>query len=188
MGTHYELSEGKRVSIGHEVKDTYRVPRSFRVLATMNIWDKTSLFRLSYAVQRRFALVHVGLPSDATYEAILAAAADDGVHIPPLAPAHRGAVTRLFSTAGLLSVREIGPAVGLDVVRYLRYRGGVADGIAEAIEMFVLPQLQGLGDRAAKEARGFCLDAVGNGASAQARDSLKARFRELFPSLGAIDD
>ena len=37
----------------------------------MNIWDKTSLFRLSYAVQRRFAIINVGLPSDAVYAEII---------------------------------------------------------------------------------------------------------------------
>ncbi len=127
--THYELSEGKRVSIGSEESRTFRVPPSFRVLATMNVWDKTSLFRLSYAVQRRFALINVGLPEDSVYAAILRAAADEGALLPALAPAHLPAVLRLFSHAGLLSLREVGPAVGLDVVRYLRSRGDSGDGL-----------------------------------------------------------
>ncbi len=186
--THYELEGGKRVSIGAEETRTFRVPKSFRVLATMNIWDKTSLFRLSYAVQRRFAIINVGLPPDSEYEALLTSAADDGALLPPMAPAHLPVIVRLFSTAGLLAIREIGPAVALDVVKYLRRRGETADGLAEAMEMFVLPQLQGLGERAAKDARDRCEEALGAGASALARASLRARFRELFPGLGAADD
>ena len=186
--THYEMGDGKRVSIGSEEHRTFRVPPSFRVLATMNIWDKTSLFRLSYAVQRRFAIINVGLPDDATYAAILSAASEDGALLPKLDPVHLPVVVRLFSQAGLLSLREVGPAVGLDVVRYLRRRGQHGDGIAEAIEMFVLPQLQGLSERAAKDARERCEEALGASASPPARASLRARFRELFPGLGAADD
>lgn len=186
--THYELDGGRRVSIGAEETRTFRVPKCFRVLGTMNTWDKTSLFRLSYAVQRRFAIITVGLPPDPVYEGLLTSAAADGALHPPLASAHLPAVVRLFSTAGLLSIREIGPAVALDVVRYLRRRGETADGIAEAIEMFVLPQLQGLGERAAKDARKRCVEAIGAGASVPARASLNARFLELFPGLSSSDD
>ena len=186
--THYELGDGKRVSIGSEEHRTFRVPPSFRVLATMNIWDKTSLFRLSYAVQRRFAIINVGLPEDAIYASILSAAAEDGALLPKLAPAYLPVVLRLFSQTGLLSLREVGPAVALDVVRYLRRRGEHGDGIAEAIEMFVLPQLQGLSERAAKDARDRCEEALGAAASMAARTSLRARFRELFPGLGAAND
>ncbi|MCK6503539.1 AAA family ATPase [Myxococcota bacterium] len=186
--THYELEGGRRVSIGSEETRTFRVPKSFRVLATMNTWDKTSLFRLSYAVQRRFAIINVGLPPDLVYEAVLTSAAEEGALLPPLSPPHLPAVVRLFSTSGLLSIREIGPAVAIDVVRYLRRRGETVDGLAEAMEMYVLPQLQGLGERAAKEARERCEEALGAGASTVARASLRARFRELFPGLSAADD
>lgn len=183
--THYELADGRRVSIGSEEHRTYRVPPSFRVLATMNIWDKASLFRLSYAVQRRFALIHVGLPDDALYAKIIAAGAVDGALLPVLAGALLPTVTRLFSREGLLQVREVGPAVALDMIRYLRRRGESSDGVAEAIEMFVLPQLHGMDERAAKLAQLRCEEALGKSASDQAFKSLRARFQELFPGLGS---
>ena len=63
----FELDDGRSVSIGPDARCTHRTRPTFRVVATMNTWDKTSLFRLSYAVQRRFAVVHVGIPDDATY-------------------------------------------------------------------------------------------------------------------------
>lgn len=69
--TGYELDGGRHVSIGPEPDATHPVPRTFRVIATMNTWDKTSLFRLSYAVQRRFAIVHVGVRTDADLEPLV---------------------------------------------------------------------------------------------------------------------
>ncbi|WP_164009209.1 hypothetical protein [Pyxidicoccus trucidator] len=65
--TPFELEDGRRVSIGFDAGRTHRVSRTFRVIATMNTWDKTSLFRPSYAVQRRFAIVHLGIPEDDAY-------------------------------------------------------------------------------------------------------------------------
>ncbi len=176
--------DGHLVSIGPEEGRSYRVPGSFRVLATMNTWDKTSLFRLSYAVQRRFAMVTVGIPDDDTYAAILdTAAARPGV-LPALDPALLPRVTKLFSRPGLLELREVGPAVALDLVRYLRRRSTGAVGLGEALEMYVLPQLEGLDAAEAEKARDRCLNALGQGASEDALDSLHARFQEIFPMLG----
>ena len=186
--THYELPDGQLVSIGDEEHRTFRVPRSFRVLATMNVWDKASLFRLSYAVQRRFAMIYVGVPPDDVYASILAAAAEDGALLPMLEKSYLTVIRRLFSQDALLSVREIGPAVALDMVRYLRRRGNHGDGIAEAIEMFVLPQLQGVTERAARLAKVHCIEALGAAASVKARASLNARFDDLFPGLGTNDE
>src|SRR5262245_21522948 len=41
---------------------SYVVPVSWRMIGTMNTWDKTSLFRLSYAFMRRFAFIEVAVP------------------------------------------------------------------------------------------------------------------------------
>lgn len=40
------------------------VPARFRVIGTMNTYDKNFLFRLSYALTRRFALVELGVPAN----------------------------------------------------------------------------------------------------------------------------
>ena len=40
------------------------VPRRFRIIGTMNTYDKNFLFRLSYALTRRFALIPVDVPSN----------------------------------------------------------------------------------------------------------------------------
>jgi MoxR-like ATPase len=109
--TPYLGPDGRGISVGPEEHRTHQVPGSFRVLATMNTWDKTSLFRLSYAVQRRFALVHVGAPEDVRYAAILAAEAVRLGVTPVLDEAWIPRLQKLFSLDGLLATREIGPAV-----------------------------------------------------------------------------
>jgi MoxR-like ATPase len=42
--------------------DVFPVTPSWRLLATMNTYDKASLYEMSYAFMRRFNFVHVGIP------------------------------------------------------------------------------------------------------------------------------
>src|SRR6188768_3437210 len=51
-----------------EKTDMIRVPANWRIIATMNVFDKNLLFDMSYALMRRFAFIEVGTPSDAAYE------------------------------------------------------------------------------------------------------------------------
>lgn len=44
------------------------IPRHFRILATMNSFDRNYLYAISDALKRRFAFVDVGLPSDLAEE------------------------------------------------------------------------------------------------------------------------
>ncbi len=179
--------DGRLVSIGPEDDRTYRVPASFRVLATMNTWDKTSLFRLSYAVQRRFAMVTLGIPDDLIYaELIAAAATGDGVDS-PVEPALVPRLQHLFSRSGLLDVREIGPAVALDIVRYLRRRQAGATGLAEAAAMYLLPQLEGLDKMGAAASRQAVFEAHGPGVDQASVGALADAFLTSFPPLDPHD-
>jgi hypothetical protein len=153
----------------------------------MNTWDKTSLFRLSFAVQRRFAVINVGIPSDGQYAKILERVANEGMGVVDgLDGSLLARVQGLFTREHLLGMREVGPAVARDMVNYLRTRESHGDGLAEAIEMFLLPQLQGLSDAHAGKMRDLCVSAAELGASEDAKRSLKARFSELFPTLGGV--
>lgn len=40
----------------------YYIPENWRMVATMNTLDKTSLYEMSYAFMRRWAFVHIGVP------------------------------------------------------------------------------------------------------------------------------
>lgn len=190
--TPYERDDGRTVSIGPEARCTHVVPRTFRVLATMNTWDKTSLFRLSYAVQRRFAIVHVGIPSDALYGQLVEQHAGREGLDPVLAPEVVPRIRAMFSSAGIFEHRPIGPAVVLDIIKYLRRRACSAggeqkpahgDALAEALAMYLLPQLEGLEQAPAISTYEVLRSALHGWTSEGAVDELRARYQDLFPQL-----
>jgi 5-methylcytosine-specific restriction protein B len=198
--TPFTLEDGRLVSVGPDAGCSHRVPPSFRLLATMNTWDKTSLFRLSYAVQRRFATIHVEAPDDAGYEALLrhaavksegaahhASSADAITPDPPLDPRSLEGLTRVFSSSGLLALRPVGPAIALDMVRYMRRRDAGGDGFAEAASMILLPQLEGLAPADAVKAHDLLRSILSRWASEASITELRARFRELFPTVRLPD-
>ncbi|MEJ7732999.1 MAG: hypothetical protein WKG00_27855, partial [Polyangiaceae bacterium] len=153
------------------------------IVATMNTWDKTSLFRLSYAVQRRFAMVHVGIPDDATYARLIERfGAAPGID-PPLDPGAARPIADLFSTTGLLGHRAIGPAVLLDIVRYMRRRRMSGDGFAEAMAMYLFPQLEGLDADGAAAVFGKLDGALRDWTTTEAHAGLRLRYQELFPHV-----
>lgn len=160
---------------------SHPLPSSFRLIATMNTWDKTSLFRLSYALQRRFAILHVGLPDDESYAEILRSAAEAAEFEDPLPSEVTSRVLALFSRKGLLAHIDLGPAIGLEVVRYLRRRRGAPEAITEAFGLYVLPQLEGLGRQAALDVRSVLRNELGGWVPPAALQELEERFAELHP-------
>ena len=177
--TPFIADDGELISIGPDEALSHPMPRTFRVLATMNIWDKTSLFRLSYAVQRRFAIVHVGLPEPATYSELLEREARKESLEPLLPEAVSARLTELFKPSALLAMRAVGPAIPLDMIRYMRRRQAAHVGMAEAITMFLLPQLEGVDPGSAEQLWTYLVASVGGDATAEAY--LRERFDELFP-------
>lgn len=142
--TPYTLDDGRLVAIGPEETATHRVQPAFRMIATMNTWDRTALHRLSYALQRRFAVVHVGVPDDDAYSRLLEHEACCETGDSPLDRAVLARVKALLRSSGLFALRPIGPAIAIDLVRYIRRRGAGGAGLAEALAIFLLPQLDGL--------------------------------------------
>jgi MoxR-like ATPase len=179
----FALEDGRLVSIGPDAGCTHRVPGAFRLLATMNTWDKTALFRLSYAVQRRFAIVHVDAPDDDEYARLLEQRAGGGDIEPPLDPAALAALKILFHSSGLLAYRPVGPAIALDMIRYMQCRGEAGDGFAEAVAMVLLPQLEGVEPQVAAKVHALLSAVLGGWASPESLAALRARFRELFPTV-----
>lgn len=162
---------------------SHPLPSTFRLIATMNTWDKTSLFRLSFALQRRFAILHVGLPDDESYAGILRSAAEAAGFDEPLSDDVTSRLLVLFSRKGLLEHIELGPAIGLEVVRYLRRRRGVPESMLEAIGLYVLPQLEGLERQAARAVRSILRKELGGWTSEAALAELEERFTELHPEV-----
>ncbi len=115
-----------------------RIPRSWRMIATMNEFDKATLYRLSYALMRRFAFIEVETPPDDVIRRLVAGAGD--------------------LVAALLPVREfieLGAAVFVDAARYVERRRedpGITSSrvLFETFYGYFLPQLDRLDDAEAR--------------------------------------
>ncbi len=73
----YTTSDGKPVTIEWAVsagssESTYAITPSWRLIGTLNVSDKASLFRLSFAFLRRFAVIDVPLPAADDYRQLFA--------------------------------------------------------------------------------------------------------------------
>jgi MoxR-like ATPase len=119
-----------------EKTDVIRVPANWRIIATMNVFDKNLLFDMSYALMRRFAFIEVGTPSEETYETLLAGPGE--------------LVTKLLS---LRKFSDLGPAVYIDAAKYVarRAKDGPTDSrlLYEVFYAYFLPQFEGMEDRRA---------------------------------------
>ncbi len=111
--------------------DPIRLPASWRIIATMNAFDKNLLFDMSYALMRRFAFIEVGTPSDEVYRELLSGGGELIQNLLPL---------RRFC--------DLGPAIYLDAARYAerRQRDGISRSrvLYEAFYAYFLPQFEGI--------------------------------------------
>lgn len=110
---------------------TYHVGRNWRILATMNTFDKNALFTMSYAFMRRFAFVQIGNPDAVTLQGWIDTAA--------IAQEDRARMAALLRD----TPRRLGPAIIQDMLAYLAARNDPG-GFYEAVVAYVLPQLEGL--------------------------------------------
>ena len=86
-----ELTPGERYNrrnwipegAGQESFD-YVIHPNWRIIGTMNIYDKSSLFQLSFAFMRRFAFVDVDPPSDTEYLKLIERWIDEFIRQPAL--------------------------------------------------------------------------------------------------------
>jgi MoxR-like ATPase len=184
--TPYALDDGRLVSIGPEATATHRVLPAFRMIATMNTWDRTALHRLSYALQRRFAIVHVGVPDDAAYARLIDHEATCESGDPPLDRALAARLTTLLRSSGLFAVRAVGPAIAIDMIRYVRRRNAGGTGLAEALSIFLLPQLDGLASDAVPAVNALFDAAIARLADAPAIAELHARVEAALGVRGDL--
>ena len=113
--------------------DPIRVPPRWRIVATMNVFDKNLLFEMSYALMRRFAFIEVMSPSEDVFERLLTGPGE--------------IVRRLLP---LRTFRDLGPAVYLDAARFAARRGedNITDSrlLYETFYAYFLPQFEGMDD------------------------------------------
>jgi MoxR-like ATPase len=119
-----------------EETDVIRVPANWRIIATMNVFDKNLLFEMSYALMRRFAFIEVGTPSEDAYRRLLEGRGE--------------LVSRLL---GLRQFTDLGPAVYIDAAKYAarRCRDGITESrvLYEVFYAYFLPQFEGMEERRA---------------------------------------
>lgn len=154
----------------------------FRLIATMNVRDKSSLFRLSYAFLRRFAVITVpklddaGLGRLATAHASRLGVTDAITEL---------AVRALSSANGLGAYAPLGPSLLLDVLQYASKRGtaGAVRAVGEGVELLVFPQLEGLGEPEAEEMDERIQRLFG--AEGSLAQELRTSFQASFPHVFA---
>jgi MoxR-like ATPase len=121
--------------------DVLRVPATWRVVATMNVFDKSLLFEMSYALMRRFAFIEVPSPADEVFRSLIDRYADGDATAADTAK-------RLLA---LRTIKDIGPAVYIDIAKYAHARRiddppDDAELAFECFYSFLLPQFEGIGD------------------------------------------
>jgi MoxR-like ATPase len=118
--------------------DMIRVPMTWRIIATVNVFDKNLLFEMSYALMRRFAFIEVSSPDESAYRTLL-----------------EGPGEQVGELLVLRKLRDLGPAVYLDAARYLarRREDDVTDSRAlfEVFYAYFLPQFEGVEDEEAQQ-------------------------------------
>lgn len=149
--TTFEDEEGNEIEIvGFETgRDEsvrswrYYIPKDWRLLATMNTYDKMSLYDMSYAFMRRFAFVFVDAPT----EDQIARHFDEYFKLDSwdaeLESKEKDALQSFWQE--IQTHRTLGPAIILKMARHLEDRGtDLDDAMTSAMTMFVIPQLEGL--------------------------------------------
>jgi MoxR-like ATPase len=138
---------------GHE-----HAPQSaWRLICTLNTYDKTQLGQISYALSRRFAWIKIGAPADPDLF-VSEMVARIGVAVPTPIPVNPiGAMWRAIN-----AVREIGGAPIVDFIKTVRAldlaldlfalpANADAETFLSAFRMCVLPLMDGLSPREASD-------------------------------------
>jgi DNA polymerase III delta prime subunit len=156
----FEASNGDAITLvgdpDHAAETTisparYYMSDDWRLLATMNTADKTSLYQMSFAFMRRFAFVPVPIPDDITPDLVQEYAScwvDDQI-LESTNNAESGtdllseddAVTIANVWQAINGVQPIGPAIIEDVLSHLQSQGTF--DLTDPIIMYVMPQLEG---------------------------------------------
>jgi MoxR-like ATPase len=119
--------------------DILRIPKQWRILATINVFDKALLFEMSFALMRRFAFIEVHAPEPPVFDELIEhAAAGD-----------QGAASIARNLLGLRELKDLGPAVFMDIARFVRKRAQIANPdegqlTFEAFYSYLLPQFEGI--------------------------------------------
>jgi MoxR-like ATPase len=133
-----------------------RIPPEWRIIATMNVFDKNLLFEMSYALMRRFAFIEVPSPARLVFQGL----------IDEWSEGDREAAETAKALMALRDLRDIGPAVYRDITAFASERrsvGPIEEGALrlQAFYSYLLPQFEGLDEVEGKELFKAVLQLVG---------------------------
>lgn len=140
--THVEATE----TLG---RNEYVMPNSWRLFATMNSYDKTSLYEMSYAFMRRFSFIHVDapdVPEETEAGSALVQAYATSWDIDPEDAVLETMANVWYAANTPLEERKIGPAIVKDILETVT-DVPTADrdrAFTHAIANFIFPQLEGV--------------------------------------------
>jgi len=172
-------ASGRHVRLRHErhaPDERYHdvvVRDRWRMLATINNFDKSLLFEMSFALMRRFAFVEVPAPTDEVYLQLVNQALAG--HAPDVAAEAKATVTALLP---LRKVKEVGPAIYLDAARMAASMTAAAalDPREVTLRVFyalLLPQYEGVEEAQGQALHRAVAKAVGPTHSKPARAMLR---------------
>ena len=137
----FESKSGELITIKPQVLEnevendhTYVVSEDWRIIATMNTTDKSSLYEMSYAFMRRFAFIPVSIPKEINSNLIEEYLSSWKIVNYPYVEILT-AIWKLIN-----KYRKIGPAIVQDIVNHTIDN----EDFTSPIILYVLPQFEGL--------------------------------------------
>lgn len=114
----------------------YIIPKDWRIIATMNTFDKASLYEMSYAFMRRFAFIPVEVPKSIDKQLI-----EKYLEIWNIS---NNEISHTLSMVWrtINKYRKVGPAIIRDIALYVLEN----EDYTSALILYVLPQFEGLLD------------------------------------------
>lgn len=121
----------------------YFISPNWRIIATMNDLDKLSLYDISYALLRRFAIIEIDTPTVSEYKDLLTSIAR------PISRDLERDLIRIYTKCK--EIRNLGPSIFIDFANYIKeatsnFALDYKVCLKQAIEIFIVPQLIGQED------------------------------------------
>jgi MoxR-like ATPase len=165
----------------------YVVHPNWRIVGAMNVYDKSSLFAMSFAFMRRFAFVEIDVPAVQRYEERLVRQwLGPGPTAERIRDELTAAVRELLSLPTLMSRRALGPAIIMDMVRHVAHCAALSadepliEHVAEAFTLYAVAQLDALEQETIGTIYGELQGLYGGADNGKA---LLGRIRELYPHI-----
>jgi MoxR-like ATPase len=143
----FKTNSGKNIVIMNENEEqqeiedenVYVLPKDFRIIGTMNTYDKTSLYELSYAFMRRFAFIYVGIPKNINTSLVESFLNKWGIEDKSINEINlKEGLTEVWNIIN--KYRQVGPAIIKDIANFVSLNGDYTS----AIILYVFPQFEGV--------------------------------------------